>query len=164
MSDPKYKCSKLFVSKMYVTGTTYNFVLAYSLWGAILPPLLHNSGNLKIGSGYSSELLWLLFYFSFECFWKKLGQSVDPVKNYGNFVGPCRKYPPKMPKNVENRDKPGKTAKSEVSLGGNYDMISHGTNLGFLKTLDHPCYICSDLSTTEHFTRFWIGGRCNIPP
>lgn len=70
--------------------------------------------------GDSSELLGLLFYFSFECFWKKLGQYGDPVKNHGNFVGPGRKNPPK---NVENRDRPGKTPKSEVPLEGNHDPI-----------------------------------------
>ena len=42
-------------------------------------------------------------------------------------------------------------------------MIPYGTNLGFLKTLDHPYYICSNLSPTDHFTRFWIG-EAILPP
>ena len=47
-------------------------------------------------------------------------QIENRVKNFGNFVRPGRKNPPIK---IENRDKPGKTPKSEVSLEGNHDPI-----------------------------------------
>ena len=65
-----------------------------------------------------------------------MGQSGDPVKNYGNFVGPGLKNPPE---NVGNRDKPGKTPKSEVSLGDNHDITwdKFGLSENFRPSLLH---------------------------
>ena len=78
----------------------------------------------------------------------------------GNFVTPGQKNPPIK---IENRDKPGKTPKSEVSLEGNHDPIwdKFGFSENFRPILLHLQRFIPNRTFHEILDR---GGGAILPP